>query len=247
MAESKEYSTILNCNRKLEIALKSDRDIALFLLQQGFITQERYDEINNPKSNLTDDAKASMLVTAIRDRVELNPRNYHKVVDHLRQNMIRYGDIIEILDQQYHQTTTISNPGMSFRRELAHLPLDKLSDQIKLRNLAIYGDYFFLIGTMMATPSPPPPVSNASPLTTPSMTATPIPPSVHIEGATSLLATPSPLPVPNASPLQRSSCEGTTSMLATPPPSSDSFSASITQSSVDRATISNDNSGKLCL
>ena len=120
MEESKEYSTIVKCRRKLEIALESDRDIAQFLLQQGFITQERYDEVINPKSNLTDADKASMLVTAIRNRVELNPRNYHKVVNHLRQNTIRYGDIVEILDQQYHQTTAVSNPlqpGMTIRRE----------------------------------------------------------------------------------------------------------------------------------
>ena len=120
MEESKEYSTIVKCRRKLEIALESDRDIAQFLFQQGFITQERYDEIINPKSILTDADKASMLVTAIRNRVELNPRNYHKVVNHLRQNTIRYGDIVEILDQQYHQTTAVSNPlqpGMTIRRE----------------------------------------------------------------------------------------------------------------------------------
>ena len=120
MAESKEYSTIVKCRRKLEIALESDRDIAQFLLQQGFITQERCDEVINPKSNLTDADKASMLVTAIRNRVELNPRNYHKVVDHLRQNTKRYGDIVEILDQ-YHQTTAVDSPlqqpGMRIRRE----------------------------------------------------------------------------------------------------------------------------------
>ena len=107
MTESKEYSTIVKCRRKLEISLECDRDIALFLLQQG---QERYDEVINPKSLLTDADKASMLVTAIRNRVELDPHNYHKVVDHLRQNIIRYGDIVEILDQQYHQTTAVGDP-----------------------------------------------------------------------------------------------------------------------------------------
>ena len=104
MTDSKEYSTVVNCKRKLEIALESDRDIAQFLFQQRVITQEHYDEVTNPKSNLTDTDKASMLVTAIRNRVELNPRNYHKVVDHLRQNIIKYEDIVVILDQDYHQT-----------------------------------------------------------------------------------------------------------------------------------------------
>ena len=105
MAESKEYSTIVNCKRKLEIAFKSDRDIAHFLLQQHFIAQEYYDEFDNPKSTLTVAEKASMLVTAIRDRVELNPRNYHKVINHLHQNIARYEDIIEILDEEYCRKT----------------------------------------------------------------------------------------------------------------------------------------------
>ena len=96
--------------RQLEIALESKRDIAQFLLQEGFITQERYDEVNNSRSNLTDVDKASMLVTAIRNRVELNPRNYHKVINHFRQNSSRYRDIVEILDQEYHQTTAKGNP-----------------------------------------------------------------------------------------------------------------------------------------
>lgn len=106
MTESKEYSTVVKCNRKLEIALGSDRDIAQFLLQQGFINREHYDEVNNPRSNLTDAEKAIILVTAIRDRVELHPRNYHKVVDHLCQNIIRYRDIIEILDMEYNAGST---------------------------------------------------------------------------------------------------------------------------------------------
>lgn len=100
-----EFSTIVNCDRKLEIALKSDREIAKFLLQQGFITQELYDDINDPRSNLTDAQKARMLVTAIRDRVELNPRNYHILVDYLCQNRIRYGDIIDILHGEYNACT----------------------------------------------------------------------------------------------------------------------------------------------
>ena len=113
MAESKEYSTIINCDRKLTVAFKSDRDIAQFLLQQGFITREDYSEVNNPKSNLTSSEKASKLVTAITDRVELNPRNYHKVVNHLHQNITRYGDIIEILDQEYHRKTDPEVPNPS--------------------------------------------------------------------------------------------------------------------------------------
>ena len=101
MEESKEYSTIVKCIKQLEIAFSSNnKDIALFLFQQKFITPEHYDEVNDPKSNLTDAEKATMLVTDIRKCVSLVPRNYHKLVDHLRQN-IRYKDIVEILDKEY--------------------------------------------------------------------------------------------------------------------------------------------------
>ena len=101
MAESKEYSTIVKFSRKLEIALKSNRDIAQFLHEQGLLTTDDYDVVSSPTSRLSPAEKSSILVTAIRDRVELNLRNYHKLVNHLRQNIKRYGDIIEILDKEY--------------------------------------------------------------------------------------------------------------------------------------------------
>ena len=105
MAESKEYSTIVKCSRDLEIVLEeSNKDIAKFLFQQGFISKERHDEVINPKSLLTGADKASMLVTTIRNRVELNPRNYHKVVDYMRQNII-FRDVVAILDAEYQGST----------------------------------------------------------------------------------------------------------------------------------------------
>ena len=101
MAESKEYSTIVKCSRKLEIALKSDRAIAQFLREQGLLTTDDYDVINSPTSRLSPAEKSSILVAAIRDRVELHPRNYHIVVNYMHQNSTRYRDINEILDKEY--------------------------------------------------------------------------------------------------------------------------------------------------
>ena len=110
MAESKEYSTIVKCSRKLEIALKSDRDIAQFLHEQGLLTTDDYDLVSSPTSRLSPAKKSSLLVTAIRDRVELHPRNYHVVVNYMHQNNTRYKDIIEILDTEYQGST---GPGVS--------------------------------------------------------------------------------------------------------------------------------------
>ena len=101
MAESKEYSTIIKCSRKLEIALKSDRDIAQFLYEQRLLTTDVYDLVSSPTSKYSPSEKSSILVAAIRDRVELHPRNYHVVVNYMHQNNTRYRDIIEILGEKY--------------------------------------------------------------------------------------------------------------------------------------------------
>ncbi len=101
-AKSKEYITLVNCTAKLVIALCSDDEILHYLNSKGFIKPKIYKEINNPKSMLSEDEKAGLLVTGIKNKVELNPKNYHKFVDHLRQNMILYGDILEILDAEYN-------------------------------------------------------------------------------------------------------------------------------------------------
>ncbi len=49
---------------------------------------------------LFEDEKAGLLVTGIKDKVELNPKNYHKFVEHLRQNRRLYRDIMEILNDE---------------------------------------------------------------------------------------------------------------------------------------------------
>ena len=122
MAESKEHSTVIKCSRKLEIALKSDRDIAQFLHEQGLLTTDDYDVINSPTSRLSPAEKSSVLVTAIRDRVELNPDNYHIVVDYMRQNVKRYKDIIKILDKEYPpETFPVSDPSAASPQPGIHL------------------------------------------------------------------------------------------------------------------------------
>ena len=105
MAESKEYSTVVKCSKKLEIALKSDRDIAQFLHEQGLLTTDDYDIVSSPTSRLSPAEKSSILVAAIRNRVELHLRNYHVVVNYMQQNSTRYRDIIEILAMEYQGST----------------------------------------------------------------------------------------------------------------------------------------------
>ncbi len=98
-----EYKTLLQCTKKLEIALKSDRNILNFLNLEGFIKPSIYEDVNNPKSLLSASEKAGLLVTGIKDKVELNPKNYHKLMRHFHQDRRMYGDIADILDEEYRK------------------------------------------------------------------------------------------------------------------------------------------------
>ncbi len=98
-----EYKTILRCIEELELALKSDGDILNFLDGEGFIKPNVYDKVKNPISLLSDAEKAGLLVTGIKDKVKLNPKNYHKLMRHFHQDRRMYGDIADILDEEYRK------------------------------------------------------------------------------------------------------------------------------------------------
>ncbi len=93
-----EYATLVSCTDKLELALKGDKDILHFLEQEGYNIP---DDVSNPKSMLSSQEKAGLVVTAIKDKVSLNSRNYRKLLDHFHSNERVYGDIITILEQAY--------------------------------------------------------------------------------------------------------------------------------------------------
>ncbi len=103
-----EYKTILQCTEKLEIALESDRAILNFLDREGFIKPNIYEDVNNPDSSLSASEKAGLLVTGIKNKVRLNPKNYHKLMRHFHQDRRLYGDIADILDEEYHKQEGVS-------------------------------------------------------------------------------------------------------------------------------------------
>ncbi len=100
---SEEYVTIVQCTEKLEIALESDKAILNFLDREGFIKPNIYEDVNNPKSMLSASEKAGLLVTGIKNKVKLNLKNYHKLIRHFHQDRRLYGDIADILDEEYHK------------------------------------------------------------------------------------------------------------------------------------------------
>ena len=103
MAETTEYLTLINCTGKLETALQSDRELAQFLNQEGFITDEVYTDVTNTTSMQTPLQKAGTLIACIKNKVKLNSSRYHRFVYYLRQNKRRYEDIVSILDKEYNK------------------------------------------------------------------------------------------------------------------------------------------------
>ncbi len=98
-----EYRTIVQCTEELETVLQSDKAILHFLNREGFIKPNVYEDVNNPKSLLSEDEKARLLVTGIRNKVKLNPKNYHKILKYFHKDRRMYGDIADILDKEYRQ------------------------------------------------------------------------------------------------------------------------------------------------
>ncbi len=99
MVESNaEYSTLAICTDMLETALTGDRGILHFLEQEGYNIP---DDVSNPKSMLSPQEKAGLVVTAIKDKVSLNPRNYQKLLVYFHSDKRKYGGIITILAQAY--------------------------------------------------------------------------------------------------------------------------------------------------
>ena len=112
MAESREYATLVKHSEKLEIALSSDTNILHFLFNEGLITDSVY-ELRDPKSIMSPAEKSRRVVSAIRNKVKLNPQNYHKLLHHFRQNRRSYGDIADILDNEFAGNNIMSAPQMS--------------------------------------------------------------------------------------------------------------------------------------
>ena len=124
MAESREYTTLVKHSEKLEIALSSHTDILHFLNKEGFITDNVYYEVCDPKSMISPAEKSCKVVNAIRNKVKLNPQNYHKLLHHFRQDRRSYGDIADILDNEFIGNE--SAPQMSAAS--LHLPVPNSPD-----------------------------------------------------------------------------------------------------------------------
>ena len=133
MAESREYATLVKHSEKLEIALISDTNILHFLNKEGFITDNVYYEVHDPKSMMSAVKKSCIVVDAIRNKVKLNSQNYHKLLHYFRQNRRSFGDIADILDNEF--IGNMSSPQMNG----ASLHTDSSDNQRPTSKLISYG------------------------------------------------------------------------------------------------------------
>ena len=107
---SPEHTTILNCASQLENALQSNiREVAHHLVKEGFISEEVYDDVIDPRSMLSAAAKAGMLVTGIRQKVKANSQHYEELMSYFRQYQDKYVDIIKILDDSYSASLVLNS------------------------------------------------------------------------------------------------------------------------------------------
>ena len=102
MAKSKEFLTVKHCSSALNTALRSiDADTVFFLNNEGFILDSMCKQVLNPIGILSEEQKAILLVTSIRDRIEVCAQEYHKLVCHFSQNRRQYGSIVDTLNTEY--------------------------------------------------------------------------------------------------------------------------------------------------
>ena len=103
---SLEYITIHKCVNQLESVL-SESDIKGFarcLFDTKFITEKVYKEVLEPKRSYTQADQAAKLMLQVTRKVEDEPSNYYKLINHLRQNKEKYIDIVAVLDAEYFGT-----------------------------------------------------------------------------------------------------------------------------------------------
>ena len=98
MAESKEYTTIVNLKSQLEIALRTDRRVANHLHKEGLITN---DVLKDTMANQSDSERAGLLVTEILKIVEKDPKNYYKLLNSLCHWGRQYTAIYEAINKEY--------------------------------------------------------------------------------------------------------------------------------------------------
>lgn len=95
-----ELQTLVKYTRKLELVFQSDRAVLLHLLQEDVISQNFFDEVDDPKSMLSPAQKAAKIVTELKRLVSLDPEVYHLLLNYLKQHK-KYKAVVKNLNEEY--------------------------------------------------------------------------------------------------------------------------------------------------
>ena len=101
MSDSVESNVLLRSTSLLERAFESESDLAHHLNKEGYLKDDDYDDVINPKTMLSRKENASILAGGIKNKVEQNPQRYHEFLKDLRLSPRKYGDVVDLLDKHF--------------------------------------------------------------------------------------------------------------------------------------------------
>lgn len=95
-----ELQTLVNCTRKLELAFK-DRSVLVYLLQKGVISQDFFNEVDDPKSMFSPGQKAAKILTEIKRLVELDPQIHYNLLLQCLSQHKKYAAVVRGLNEEH--------------------------------------------------------------------------------------------------------------------------------------------------
>ena len=104
MGDNPELETLKKCSDKLAKALKgltSNSSFVYFLNNEGFIEDGDVDRILAAVTVLTPEQKAQELVKLIKERVDQEPQDYHKLMAEFKKRGKHCEPIVKILEAEY--------------------------------------------------------------------------------------------------------------------------------------------------
>jgi hypothetical protein len=99
---SRQYAALANCASDIEDRLRLNRCLISDLNEAGLISKRLYEVILSPRSLLTMRGKVGEMISVIKGAVELDPRNFNKFLDILKQNTECDG-LVKILNCEHER------------------------------------------------------------------------------------------------------------------------------------------------
>lgn len=122
-----ESAALKNCTSTLELTFENDRALLLHLLEEDFIEQNFFDEVDDPYSTLTPRQKATKLVKEIKRLVKLDPNHYYILMNYLRLHD-RYKAAVAAL---HNKTTTQKNVSPLVHRNMGPISEEPVGEEPK--------------------------------------------------------------------------------------------------------------------